>query len=420
MFGLFILLVILILLCAFFAAAETGMMSINRYRLRYKVQEGHKSAKRVSELLSRPDRLLGLILIGNTCVNVIASSIATVMALSYFGDFGVAVVTFCLALIILIFGETTPKTLAALYPEKVAYKSSVFLVFLLKITYPLVWAINTLSNALLMLFGVKVKAKSIDKLSHEELRTLVREAVGKTSLQYQEMLLGILDLGRVTVEDIMVPRHDIVGIDLQDEWEDILAFLMKCDHTRILVYEDSFEKALGFLHMRKAMNLIVQKKLNKTTIRKIVDPVYIIPEATPLNILLLKMRHNKCRIGMVVDEYGDTLGLAALEDILEEIVGEFTTGFAKSDESTLLQKDGSVIVDGGVNVRDLNRSMHWDLPTAGPKTLSGLIVEYLEAIPEEKVCVRIGGYPIEVVDIEGNLIKLVRVIPKLKSNETNE
>lgn len=420
MFGSFVLLIVLMILCAFFSAAETGMMSINRYRLRHKVQENFGPAKRVSQLLTRPDRLLGLILIGNTCVNVVASSIATVMAMSMFGDFGVAVVTAILTFVILVFGETTPKTLAALYPEKVAYKSSIFLMLLMKITYPLVWAINTISNSLLRSIGIKVKAKSIDRLSHEELRTLVREAVGKSSLQYQEMLLGILDLGRVTVEDIMVPRHDIVGINLHDDWEDILSFLMKCEHTRILLYEGSIEKSLGFLHMRKALNLIAQKKLNKTSLKKIIDPMYVIPEATPLNILLLKMRHQKSRIGIVVDEYGDILGLATLEDILEEIVGEFTTGFSKPDEHIQLQKDGSVIVDGGINVRDLNRNMHWDFPTEGPKTLSGLIVECLEEIPEEKVCVRIEGYPIEVVEVVGNMIKQVRVMPNLKTSVVDE
>lgn len=417
MVGLLLLLVVLIFLSAFFSGSETGMMSINRYRLRHKAKEEHRGAQRVSELLSRPDRLLGIILIGNTFVNVFASAIATVLAVKYFGDLGVAIATFLLTFIILVFAESTPKTLAAMYPEKVAYPASIILKFLLKVMYPFVWVVNAISNGLLSIFRIKVREKTIDKLTHEELRTLVREAVGKASIEYQEMLIGILDLNRVTVEDIMVPRNDIVGIDLEENWEENLETLMKSEHTRILLYEGGIEKIVGFLHMRKALNLFVQKKLNKVTLREAADEAYIIPEATPLNTLLLNMRHNKCRIGLVVDEYGDILGLATLEDILEEIVGEFTTDFGKTEDFAFPQKDGSVLVDGSANVRDLNRAMQWELPTEGPKTLSGLIIECLESIPEEKVCVRIAGYPVEVVEVEGNMIKMLRVLPDLRRAE---
>lgn len=420
MLGLFILLIVLICLSAFFSGSETGMMSINRYRLRHKVKQDNPSAKRVAELLSRPDRLLGIILIGNTFVNVFASAIATVIAVELFGEIGLAIATFLLTLVILVFAESTPKILAALYPEKVAFPASMVLKILLKIMYPLVWVVNMISNGLLKLFRIPVKAKALDKLTHEELRTLVREAVGGASIEYQEMLLGILDLGRVTVEDIMIPRNEIVGINLEEDWTDIKEKLMKSEHTRVLMYEGTIEKSIGFLHMKKALNLFAKEKLSEKTLRDAIEEPYIIPEATPLNTLLINLRHNKCRIGLVVDEYGDTLGLATLEDILEEIVGEFTTDFTKSEELATPQKDGSFLVDGGVNVRDLNRVMSWELPIEGPKTLSGIIIEHLEAIPAEKICVRIGGYPIEVLEIEGNMIKTLKVMPDLKTEKILE
>jgi len=404
----------LIVLSGFFSASETAILSANRYRLRHRAQAGDKAAHRVLQLLARPDRLLGVILLGNTFANVYAAAVGAVIAHEMFGDMGVAVAGFFLSLIILILAEVTPKTLAALHPEQVAYPTSFVLRYLLWVLYPMVMAVNGISNAVLAIFRVKVTGKAMDVLTHDELRTLVSEAVGKSSRGYQDMLLGILDLGQVTVEDIMVPRNEILGIDLNGNWKDVIRQLEHSQHTRLPVYRETIEDAIGMLHVRKAVHLLVQGRLNEESLANVVDEIYYIPEATPLNKLLVNFRKQKCRIGLVVDEYGDIQGLATMEDILEEIVGEYTTDFAKTIPELWAQKDGSYLVDGGVNIRELNRSLGWVLPTQGPKTMNGLIVEHLEMIPENNVCLRIAGYPIEVVKIEQNAIKIVRIWPDLR------
>ncbi len=412
MFWYIVILVFLLILAAFFSAAETSMMSINRYRLRHRAVAGDTVAQRIFNLLKRPDRLLGVILIGATFTNVFISSIAAVIAVSYFGDVGVAVGGVIIAFVILIYGEVMPKTLAALRPELVAYKISLLLKWLLSALYPFVWGANAIANATLGLFNINVKGKAIENLTHEELRTLIGEAIGKSSHDYQGMLLGILDLGDVTVEDIMVPRNEIIGIDLNHSWEEILKQLETSEHTRLVLYKDSIENSLGLLHVRKALHLFAKDTVNAETLMQVAEDIYFIPEATPLINLLVSFRKKKCRIGLVVDEYGDILGLATLEDILEEIVGEFTTDFAKTIPEVWPQKDGSFVVDGGANIRELNRSFGWSLPVEGPKTISGLIVEQLEMIPENCLCLRIAGYPIEVIKIESNMIDQVRIYPQ--------
>lgn len=412
MFWYIVTLVVLLFLAAFFSAAETSMMSINRYRLRHRAVAGDKVAQRIFGLLKRPDRLLGVILIGSTFTNVFISSVAAVIAVSYFGDIGVAVGGVIIAFVILIYGEVMPKTLAALRPELVSYKISLCLKWLLSLLYPFVWGANAIANATLGLFNVTVKGKAIENLTHEELRTLIGEAIGKSSHDYQGMLLGILDLGDVTVEDIMVPRSEIVGIDLNQPWEMILKQLESSEHTRLVLYKDSIDNSLGLLHVRKVLHLFANETVSAETLKQVAEEIYFIPEATPLINLLVSFRKKKCRIGLVVDEYGDILGLATLEDILEEIVGEFTTDFAKTIPEVWPQKDGSFIVDGGANIRELNRSFGWALPVDGPKTISGLIVEKLEMIPENCLCLRIAGYPIEVIKIESNMIDQVRIYPE--------
>ena len=412
---LIIALIFLILLSGFFSGSETGMMVINRYRLRHMVRKKHRAATRVSRLLERPDRLLGVILIGNTFANIFASALATMLAVRFFGDIGVLFATILLTLVILIFAEITPKTFAASAPQRVAFFASLPLKIMLKIFYPMVWLVNSIANGLLALFKIKVKRQSLEHLTHEELRTVVHEAGGKISSGYQDMVLGVLDLGKVQVEDIMVPRNEIIGIDLDDDWEKILALLTASQHTRLLIYRESIDNIIGILHMRRALNLLTQNKLNKTSIEKIAQEVYFVPAGTSLNVQLLNFRKQKCRVGLVVDEYGDIQGLVTLDDILEEIVGEFTTDIAVAERNVRQQKDGSYLVDGVVNVRDLNRMLGWKLPTEGPKTLSGLIVEYLETIPEKGIGLRLGGYPIEVVEVKDNTVKLARVWPDLRN-----
>jgi Mg2+/Co2+ transporter CorB len=419
---LFITLGILILISAYFSGSETGMMSLNRYRLRHLEKEKHKGAKRVSKLLKRPDRLIGLILIGNNLVNIAAASIATVIGIRYFGDvYGMLVSTVVLTLVILIFAEVTPKTLAALYPEKIAFPSSILLSLLLKILFPLVIAVNWITNGILMLLGISSDQREQHSLSSEELRTVVNESGALLHAQDQSMLMSILDLEKVSVEDIMIPRSELVGIDVNDDWKKILKQLTQSNHTRVLLYRDNIDDVVGYIHARDALKLLSKSQFTKATLLRAVRELYFIPESTPLNIQLLKFQHAKERLGLVVDEYGDIQGLVTLEDILEEIVGDFTTTMTPTpSEAVTLQPDGSYLVDGSASIRDVNKEMSWLLPTDGPKTLNGLIIEHLEDIPQNNLSVRIAGYPIEIVEVSNNRIKIVRVMPEFFVSETPE
>lgn len=387
-------------------------MSINRYRLRHLVKENNKSAKRVDKLLKRPDRLIGLILIGNNLVNIAASAVATVIGMRLLGDAGIVVATFALTLVILIFAEVTPKTLAALYPEKVAFPSSVILKILLKVLFPVVVTVNWITNGMLKLFGVSPEQIEEHSLSKEELKTVVNESSAMLPTNHGNMLTSILDLEQVTVEDIMIPRNEINAIDINDDWKDISRRLTNAQHTRVLLYRDQIDDAVGFIHSRDALRLLTKEQFDKPSLLRAVREIYFIPEGTSLNTQLLKFQQNKERIGLVVDEYGDIQGLVTLEDILEEVVGDFTTTQTPtpSDEVTV-QSDGSVLVDGSANIRDLNKEMGWELPTEGPKTLSGLIVEYLEDIPESQLSLKIANYPMEVMEVKENMIKIVKIYP---------
>ncbi|WP_218354577.1 HlyC/CorC family transporter [Alteromonas lipotrueiana] len=409
-----IILAVLILFSAYFSSSETGMMSINRYRLKHLQKEGNTSAIRVQKLLDRPDRLIGLILIGNNLVNIAASSIATIICTRLFGDYwGFFATTFGLTLILLIFAEVTPKTLAALYPEKVAFPSSLILLPLLTVMYPFVALINSITNGILYMLKINPTTGSDDSLSREELRTVVYEAGAMIPKKHQDMLVSILDLESVTAEDIMVPRAEIFAIDINDDWKKIQKQLTSSQHTRVLLYRDRIDDAVGFVHVRDALRLLSRDQFTKSSLLRAVREVYYTPESTPLHTLMYKFQAEKERIALVVDEYGDIMGLVTLEDILEEIIGDFTTSMVPDhSKEAHLQQDGSVLVDGSANIRDLNREMEWNLPTEGPKTLNGLILEYLEEIPENRVSVRLAGYPIEIVDITENMIKTVRIMPE--------
>ncbi len=411
---LLIALGVLILLSAYFSSSETGMMSINRYRLKHLQNEGNRAALRVQKLLERPDRLIGLILIGNNMVNIAASAIATIVCTRLFGDYwGFFATTFGLTLVLLIFAEVTPKTLAALYPEKIAFPSSLILLPLLFVLYPFVALINSITNGILFLLRIDSSNGNDDSLSREELRTVVYEAGTMIPKKHQDMLVGILDLENVTAEDIMVPRADIVAIDINDDWKKIQKQLTHAQHTRVLLYRDSIDDAVGFVHARDALRLLSKDQFTKSSLLRAVREIYYTPESTPLHTLMYKFQSEKERIALVVDEYGDIMGLVTLEDILEEIVGDFTTSMVPDhSKEANVQQDGSVLVDGSANVRDLNKEMDWNLPLDGPKTLNGLILEYLEEIPEHQVSVRLAGYPMEIVDIKDNMIKTVRVLPE--------
>ncbi len=411
---LFALLACLIVISAYFSGSETGMMSLNRYRLKHLANNGHKGARRVEKLLNRPDRLIGLILIGNNLVNILASAIATIIGMRLYGDMGVAIATGVLTLVILVFSEVTPKTLAALFPERVSFVSSLLLILLMKLMAPLVIFVNFITNGFIRLLGIKVNHNSDDHLSSEELRTVVNEAGGLIPRRHQDMLLSILDLEHVTVNDIMVPRNDISAIDINDDWKSIARQLTHSPHGRIVLYRDQVDEVVGMLRLREAYRLMLEKnEFNKETLLRAADEVYFIPEGTPLNVQLLKFQRNKQRIGLIVDEYGDIIGLVTLEDILEEIVGEFTTSIAPSlAEEITPQGDGSFLIEGSANIRDINKGLKWKLPTNGPRTLNGLILEHLEDIPASHLSVHVAGHPMKIVELEENRIKLVRVYPR--------
>ena len=407
---------ILIILSAFFSSSETGMMRVNRYKLK-SLSNGTSNkrfaAKRVQALLERPDRLLGLILIGNNFVNILAATIATIAAERLWGSTGLILAPILLTIVVLIFAELTPKTLAAMYPEKIAFPSSFILKPLLKLLYPMVLMINGIANALLRAFGVKVAKLEDDKLSPEELRTVVKEASPLIPQRHQRMLLNILDLEASTVEDIMIPRREIVAIDVEDPWQEIVHQLQHCQHTRMLVYKGEIDNLLGMLHARDLINLLSNQLLTKEVLIEAISELYYVPEGTPLHTQLLNFQHKRQRIGAVVDEYGDIQGIVTLEDILEEIVGEFTTDLASSHTEILPQKDNSLLVDGGIALRELNRTMGWNLPTDGPKTLNGLITEYLEFLPKKDTGLRLHGYPMVVVEVEDNMLQWVQIFPEL-------
>ncbi len=402
------LLVFLLLCSAFFSSSETGMLSLNRYRLRHQAKEGHPGAKRAIELLSRPDRLLGTILVGNNFVNILASSIATVLAMQLWGEAGIAIATIGLTIILLIFGEITPKTLAALRPEAVAYPVSLPLMLLQKVLYPLVALLGWISNSLLKLLGVDPSKKGTDSLSTEELRSVVRESGSNLPLNRQSMLLGILDLERVTVDDIMIPRNEVSGIDLEDDLETIIGQLRTTPHTRLPVFRKDINQIEGIVHMRQIARLLSHDQLTRESLLDACTEPYFVPENTPLSTQLLNFQKQKRRIGIVVDEYGDVLGVVTLEDILEEIVGEFSNQDALRSPDIHPQDDGTLVIDGAAYLREVNRALSWQLPCDGPKTLNGLITEALEHIPDSGICLQINQYRFEILQAADNRVRSVR------------
>ena len=403
------LLAFLIVCSAFFSSSETGIISLNRYRLRHKAREGHRGAKRASALLSRPDRLLGTILIGNNFVNILASAIATVLAMQIWGEAGIAIATVALTIILLIFGEITPKTLAALRPEAIAYPASLPLQVLLKLFYPLVVALNAISNGLLRLFGIDPNARSSDSLTTEELRSVVRESGHALPESRQNMLLGVLDLETVSVNDIMIPRNEIIGIDLEQPIERIVELLQNTRHTRLPVYSQDINQIEGMVHMRQLARRLAHDQMTHELLLQVCQPAYFVPENTPLATQLLNFQKEKRRLGLVVDEYGDIQGLITLEDVLEEIVGDLSGQDQQQHADIQPQDDGSQIIDGSASIRELNKLLGWHLPSEGPKTLNGLVTEALESIPDSPVCLKIGPYRLEILESGDNRVKSVRI-----------
>jgi Mg2+/Co2+ transporter CorB len=399
----------LVILCAFFSAAEIGVMSLNRYRLRHLVKQKNPSAIRVNQLLAHPERLLSLVLIGNTLGNIIASMAATLIGQRLYGDMGVLGATVCLTIIILVFSEMTPKTLAALYPQRVAFACSWLLQMLQIVLAPIVAMVSGTANLLLRLCGISINSVQREALTGEELRSVVHEAGGLLPLEHKSMLISLLDLEQARVEDIMVPKADIIGIDLDEPWHMLLEQLETAQHTRMPLYRGSIDHLVGMIHVRNVLHLLIEDQLDLNHLLNIADAPYFIPEATSLNVQILNFQKMKRRSGFVVNEYGDLQGLVTMEDILEEIVGEFTTDIAAFSKDITPQSDGTVIIDASMTLRNLNRMLNWKLPSLGPRTLSGLIIEYLGYIPPADCCLSIDSYQIEVLKVGDNTIKSVRM-----------
>lgn len=400
----------MLIFSAFFSGSETALMTLNRYRLRHLVKLKHPSAIKAQQLLQRPDRLLGLILLGNNFVNNFAASIATVIAIKLYADEEaiVAIATGILTIVMLICSEVTPKTLAAIKPELLAFPAAWVYTPLLKVFYPVVWLVNLFVNLLLRIVGVDVKKNRHDPLNKDELKSIISDAESLMPVRYQKMLMGILELESATVEDIMTPRNEIIGIDLELPIEDIIAKIKTSPHTRLPVYKTSIDRIIGFIHLRKILILLNQEDFDKQTIINCLDKPSFIPDSTPVHNQMHRFKHEKIRIGLVVDEYGDVQGLVTLDDLLQEIVGELIT----EDVAVRAQGDGSHLVDANITIRELNRVTQWSLPTEGPKTLNGLIIEFMETIPETGTSIKLHGYPLEIIKRDENSVKLVKFLPQ--------
>ena len=411
---------LLILLSAFFSSSETGLMTINRYRLRHLADKKHPGAMRTQRLLQRQDRLIGLILLGNNIVNIFASMLMTLIALRIYNDAGfIFAAGIVLTIVILLFAEVTPKTLAALHPERIAYPAAYVYTPLLKLFYPVVWVVNLIANGLLKLLGVSPDEGSGNALTQEELRTVVTEAGALIPKRHQSMLLNLIDLEKVTVEDIMVPRNEVTAIDIDDDWETITRTLTGSQYTRMPLYRENIDNVLGILHMRDVLPHLYRGELDHASLEHVAREAYFIPVSTSLNRQLLNFQRNRRRIGFAVDEYGDIQGLVTLEDILEEIVGEFTSDPWGRFEDIQPEDNGCWLVDGTCSIRNLNRALGMSLSVQGPKTLNGYITETLEMIPVTNTSLLIDRHPIDILQVKENMVKTVRIHPRLDDREAD-
>lgn len=401
----------LLVLSGFFSGSETALMSLNRYRLRHLAKSGHRGALLAQRLLDRPDRLIGLILLGNNFVNISASAIATVIAMRLAGEAGILVGTAILTVVVLIFSEVVPKTIAAYHPERLGFAASYFLWPLLRTTQPIVWTVNLLANGVIGLIGIRRKQGDNDQLSPEELRTLLAEGGGLIRPRDRRMLLNILELEELTVDEIMVPRREVAGIDLDDPPAEILAAIGRFPYSRIPVYRGSIDRIHGVANTRQILPLVAKGALDAESLERIAKKPYFIPSGTALTRQLQEFQRRERRMGFVVDEYGDLQGLITIQDIIEEIVGEFTTGPDATLTPASRQPDGSVRAEGRMRLRLLNRQFGWTLPTEGPSTLSGLIIERLDGLPAQGSEVELFGMRMRLEVVDDNLVQRVLIRP---------
>ena len=405
-FWLSVLLFVLILASAFFSASETSMMALNRYRLKTLSSKNNLQAQRVERLLKNIDYLIGGILLGNNFVNILAASIATLLALKIWGEGSVIIASLALTLVILIFAENTPKTFAAKNPEKIALPASWLLDLLIKIFKPLIYLISLISKSILNFLGLKNISKDI--LNSEELRMAVVDSKSVLSKSYQNMLLNIIDLEKVKVDDIMIPHHELVSADINNE-EELFEQLKRIQHTRLLIFDGSENNIIGTIHMRDVVNIYARDEINMAKIKEIIREPYFIPEGTPLSQQLEHFKTQKRRLGIVVDEYGEVQGMVVLDDILEEIVGQFTSSQGESIDEINIQSDGSYLVDPRISIRELNAKLKVSLPFVNAKTLNGLILEQLQSFPQHNVSFKVDSLIIEIVQVNKQGVKLVKI-----------
>lgn len=407
---LFTALGILLIFSAFFSGSETALMSINRYRLIHLAREGSRGARLAQKLLEQPERLIGLILLGNNFVNISASAIATIASVRIGGEAGVLVGTAVLTVLVLIFSEVAPKTLAALNPERVALPASYILWPMLRVGLPFVWVVNRLAAGVLWLAGQREPAGDAHALSAAELRTLLQEGGRMIPDKHRQMLLNILALEEAKVEDIMVPRNEIEGIDLEADPTELRELLAKFPFSRAPVYRGSIDHVVGILHLRNLLGTPPEVLIDPAFIEARVRKPYFVPEGTPLTKQMLEFQRVKRRVGMVVDEYGDIVGLVTLPDILEEIVGDFVSAPGQNTRRIQHNADGSLLIDGRTPLHNLNRHLGWELPTDEFSTLNGLIVGRLEALPVTGAEVEIEGLRMRIEAIGDNVVRQVRVL----------
>jgi Mg2+/Co2+ transporter CorB len=410
---LFAALLVLLVVSAFFSISETSMMALNRYRLRHLTQQGNRGARLTSELLGQMDRFLGVVLLGNNVINAASALLVGEIARRYIGDseYALVIATGAAAFAILVFSEITPKVVGAAYPERIALPASYVLMPLLKVTRPVVWFVNLFVQALLKLMRLRSTASGEEhRLSVQELRTLVLET-GYIPQKHKSILVNLFDLEAITVNDVMVPRNHIEAVDIEAPAEELLQQISTAYHRRLLVYQDQLDNVIGTLRVRSVLNLAQQGELTKEGLREILWEPYFVPSGTPLFSQLQNFQEHQDRVSLVVDEYGELMGLVTLEDILEEIIGEFTTHSPLRGRGFHPQEDGTFLVEGSAMLRELNRKLGYDFPLEGPKTLNGLIVEHLQDIPEPNTSVKIAGYPMEIVHTQDRIVKAVRLRP---------
>ncbi len=408
--NLFIILFILLLLSAFLSGSETSLMSVNRYKLKHRFKSGEKSAEKVNFLVTNPDKTLGLILLLNNFVNILASAISTLIAVQLYGQAGVAISVFVLTIIILIFAEVTPKTFAALYPDKIAYPISWVFYLLMKVFYPLVVIVNFLSRLLLRIFGIKSEYVNQELLTKDEIKLIVKESSERIPKSHEDMIVNMLDLEKVKVEDAMIPRGELIAVDIESDKDQITQSILKCKHTRIPIYRGELNKLLGFLHKRKIIEMLVEGNITKDKIITNINPPYFIPEDTSLTSQLIEFKKERKRIGFVVDEYGDVKGVVTLDDILEEIVGNYKN--TEKENGIRKINDKIYLVEGAVQVREINKILNWKIPEDVAKTINGFILESLENIPSKGVVFDRSGYSFEIMDVSNNFVNNVKVIKR--------